>query len=233
MAEELTYKSYHDDSLIVFGNRSKFQKNMNLIGGRWNSRKDGWIVPLTNKNKLDNFINSLKKTDDIDIDTDTRKKYHREDSEVEDSEEETEKKGDDILLTESKRNLSTDRIHDRISRNNNAKRKYGNHDPMIYNKPIVDGEVRDENPYSYYKSFNKKPADFRKEHDISDSDDSEELESSTEEDSSSSSDGFPSPGTPRKRDDYAKHNSRELDYLYHTVRDLQERMRHIEKTNRR
>jgi hypothetical protein len=223
MAEELTYQSYNDDSLIVFGNRNKFQRNMNVIGGRWNSRKDGWIVPIINKNKLDNFISSLKKSDDEHVDT--RKKYHREDSEVEDSDEEE-------TVTESKKNVSRESSHDRKLRDNHAKRKYGNHDPMVYNRPIVDGGVHDENPYSYYKSFNKKPVDFRKEHDISDSEDSEDLESSTDEDSSSS-DGFPSPGTPRKRDGYAKNNSRDLDYLYHTVRDLQKRMGNIENANRR
>ena len=79
MTDELTYQNYDDKSLIVFGNKTKYQKNINLIGGRWNSKKNGWIIQTSNKNKLDNLISTLE--------SNTVKKYHREDSDSESSED--------------------------------------------------------------------------------------------------------------------------------------------------
>ena len=93
MSIELSYQTYDDKSLIVFGDRRKFQKQINLLGGRWNSRKEGWLLPTANRNKLDSFISSLTP------DENTREKtYHREDIGSESNESEKE----DILIISSK-----------------------------------------------------------------------------------------------------------------------------------
>jgi hypothetical protein len=59
MSEELSYEKYDDKSLIVFGERNRFQKNINLMGGRWNSKLtcgSGWIFSLTKRKDVENWI---------------------------------------------------------------------------------------------------------------------------------------------------------------------------------
>ena len=88
---EITYQEYDDKNLIVFGDRPKFQKHINLIGGRWNSKKDGWVLPLNNKNKLENFIHSIKENGTLP----KLKKYNREEI---DSESESDASNSDGLI---------------------------------------------------------------------------------------------------------------------------------------
>lgn len=212
MSDRITYEPFDGKSLLVFGDRDKFQKNMNLLGGRWNSRKSGWIIPLTNKNKLDNFISTL--TDSDFVKSPHPKKYHREDSA---SEEE--------YSPPHKTRRELDGASDEEADRTHAKHKYGKHDPMIYNQTISPAKDQLDNPYDYYKSFNRKPADFRKENELYDSDD---LESSTSEDTTSSSDDFPSPGTPRRCSRYKKTVDDGYGKLCHKVKDLQKRMAEME-----
>ena len=272
MSVELSYQTYDDKSLIVFGDRRKFQKQINLLGGRWNSRKEGWLIPVVNKNKLDSFISSLTPSE-----TTNEKTYHREDSEFESDENETEdiltleklpelesnlekpeddtksrqsnqspeklnsrSEEDERRILEYRRRDEENRLRERRKREdlkrreeeNHAKKKYGKQDPMVFNKSFKDDSDEDENPYEYYKSFNKKPIDFRKTHNISDSEDSDSVEESSEY-SESSSDGFPSPNTPRKRDDYKKTDHKTYTELYNKVQDLQRRLTEMEIDNRR
>jgi len=237
MNAELTYKNYDDKNIIVFGDKTKYQKQINLMGGRWNSRHNGWIVPIANKNKIDNIIEGHP-----------QKIYHREEISSEDDESDTEKKTDSILEPEIK-NISSDDLKKHLHEENKkkeeevrqlrdyAKRKYTKDDPKLYERSFKDEDDYEENPYEYYRSFNKKPKEFRKLNDISDSesddyDDSEDLESSSDSDESeSSSDGFPSPRTPRKRDSYRYDRDKEkhsYDELYNKVQDLQRRMSEME-----
>lgn len=254
MDESLTYQSYDDKSLIVYGDRNKFQKQINLLGGRWNSKKNGWIVPLINKNKLDILITG-------------EKKYHREDSDDSEDEDEINKdmtnskieiqseenidsdkepisdedlhrreriSSEERRMIEYRRREEENRLRERRKREeikrreeeNNAKRKYAKKDPMVYNRSFAD----EEDPYEYYRSFNKKPVDFRKMNNISE-DESEtesDVESSSTEYSDSSSDGFPSPSTPRRRDSYRKENSKSYNELVNKVQDLQRRVSMME-----
>lgn len=248
MNAELTYKTYDDKSIIVFGDKAKYQKQINLMGGRWNSKNDGWIVPNTNKNKIDNLIEGHP-----------QKIYHREEirSEDESSDTEDEKKPEIIpevkpisklsveselfrkrRYEEEKRKEEENRLLE-IRRREEAKRKYTKQDPKLYDRSFKDDDY-EENPYEYYRSFNKKPVDFRRINNISDSEsdseDSEDLESSSSEYSESSSDGFPSPRTPRKRDSYRYDREREkysYSELYGKVQDLQRRMSEMEMNQRK
>ena len=362
MTQELSYQNYDDKSLLVHGNRSKYQKQINLIGGRWNSKQDGWILPLNNKNKLLNIINSTElssgehkkykredtydysteesENDDdkndiivnkletegeadkdenelilnrllskhkqekvipecsdesgsdtyevskkivtqqrhdkttsfnIDDNSDDDKKARNRDFEIRrkeeeihnshknrrdnsDSDNESElrlkynknRELDERRREEEKRMIDYKRREDenrlrelkriaelkRRDEENNAKRKYGKQDPMLYNKTFR-GDEREDNPYSYYKSFNKKPVDFRKIHKYDSGSESDDIEESSSDYSESSSDGFPSPGSPRKRDDYRKHDYKNYDDLYSKVQDIQRRLSDMEIQNKR
>jgi TolA-binding protein len=85
-----------------------------------------------------------------------------------------------------------------------------------------------EKPLDYYKSFNKKPVDFRKLYaersKSSSSSSSEELSTSSEEEESS--DDFPSPSTPKRK---TKSGQEEL---FDRIKELEskiERLRHENK----
>jgi hypothetical protein len=108
MSDELTYQENDEKTLIVFGNRTKFQKNINLMGGRWNSKKNGWVLPISNKNKLDSFIKYVKENGVPEI-----RKYHREDTDNDDSEDET--PGENIEI-KSTINIEDDE-HNRVINN--------------------------------------------------------------------------------------------------------------------
>lgn len=277
MSVELSYQTYDDKSLIVFGDRRKFQKQINLLGGRWNSRKEGWLLPIVNIKKLDNLISSLTTSE-----TTNEKTYHREESESESNESDPEdveplplpleklpefeskfekpeddaksrqsnqsseklnsrREEDEKRLMEYRRRNEENRLREMQKRQelkrredeNHAKRKYGKQDPMIFNKSFKEDSDGEDNPYEYYKSFNKKPIDFRKIHNISDSEDESDSVEESSEYSESSSDGFPSPSTPRRRDDYKKTDHRTYNELYNKVQDLQRRMTEMEINNRR
>lgn len=75
---------------------------------------------------------------------------------------------------------------------------------------------------SFYKTFTKKPTDFRKIHDVDEDDEDEDSYSSSSY-GSSSSDGFPSPETPGVKE----YNSIQL---YEIITDLKNRVRNLEKT---
>ena len=277
MSVELSYQSYDDKSLIVFGDRRKYQKQINLLGGRWNSRKEGWLLPIGNQNKLDGFISSLTPDETV-----HEKKYHREES---DSESNDSEKDDEVIPLEKlselepklepklelkpeddnksrQSNQSSERLKDdnerrildyrrreeenrlrerrkreelkrREEEENHAKRKYGKQDPMIFNKSFKEDSDEEDNPYEYYKSFNKKPIDFRRMHDISDSEDGSDSVEESSDYSESSSDGFPSPNTPRRRDDYRKTDHKTYNELYNKVQDLQRRVSEMEISSKR
>ena len=240
MNAELTYKNYDDKSIIVFGDKTKYQKQINLMGGRWNSKHNAWIVPNVNKNKIDNLIEGHP-----------QKIYHREEirSEDESSDTEDEKKSDiiqplhevsvdsNLLKRHHHEEEKRKEEENRIRKRDDGKKKYTKHDPKLYERSFKDEDDFEENPYEYYRTFTKKPVDFRKINNISDSesDDSEDLESSSSSEySESSSDGFPSPRTPRKRDSYKYDREREkysYSELYNKVQDLQRRMSEMEINN--
>ena len=86
-------------------------------------------------------------------------------------------------------------------------------------------KYRRSDPKKYYKSFNNKPVDFKKINRIESDEESDEYSSSSH--GSSSSDGFPSPGTPRRRRNY------NIDDLLDTIEDLTERVKYLEKKNKK
>ena len=99
-------------------------------------------------------------------------------------------------------------------------------------KYIQTQKNKKEDPLSYYKSYAKKPSEFRKLYAISDS---ENTLSSSSEQSGSSSDDFPSPSTPEKKYNRKTQDNNIIDnnYLFDKIKDLQRRMYEIEIQNRK
>ena len=113
MQSKLEYSEYNKKSIAVRGNRERYQDIIKGLGGRWNSRMrggEGWLVPISKKEDIDNIISSLKEEDEEfyevkskiyesepeDLETiksnaknhKEQKKYHREQSENENESEE-------------------------------------------------------------------------------------------------------------------------------------------------
>ena len=88
-----------------------------------------------------------------------------------------------------------------------------------------------EDPIEYFRSFSKKPSEFRKLYANSESDNSSYSSSASR---SESSDDFPSPHTPIKNKN-TKRNYQENNHedLFEKVKDLQRRLSEIESQNRK
>lgn len=269
----LTITNYDEKNFLVFGDRNKYKKQINLLGGRWNSKKNGWIVPIINKNKLEKIIEGEKNyhREDSDNDSEDIEKDESEKDEVDNTDtvskelfknepdieekinmnssfkniedDNEEKRRKEKILYEEKRfadyrrREEENRLREKLRREeikrkeeeNNAKNKYGKKDPMLYNRSFTE----EEDPYKYYKSFNKKPVDFRRLNNISESESESEsesdVESSSTEYSESSSDGFPSPSTPKRKYQYRE----DYNDLCYKLEDLQKRVYMIENNHRR
>jgi hypothetical protein len=91
--------------------------------------------------------------------------------------------------------------------------------------------IKKEDPVEYYRSFSKKPSEFRKLYENSDSDNSSYSSSASR---SESSDDFPSPSTPAKNR-HKKKSDQENNHedLFEKVKDLQRRLYEIENQNRK
>lgn len=83
-------------------------------------------------------------------------------------------------------------------------------------------------PIQYFKSFTKKPKDFRSLHALSD----DEVNSSS--DDSDSSDGFPSPTVPiKKNKKKSNYTSEDFDEMFSKVTEMSRKMHQLEIQNRK
>ena len=85
-------------------------------------------------------------------------------------------------------------------------------------------KYKKSDPKTYYKSFDSKPINFRNINREDDDDSDTYSSSSTYEDSSS--DNYPSPGTPERK-------NIKVDELIKTINNLENRIEYLEKKNRK
>ena len=108
------------------------------------------------------------------------------------------------------------------------RRKAAKNKPSKETKDIVEHamSVESKDPLAYFRSFSKKPVDFRKLYGPSDSDKSAYSSSTSQ---SESSDDFPSPNTPiNKRGSENNHKD-----LFDKVNELQRKLHEMEVKNRK
>lgn len=86
-------------------------------------------------------------------------------------------------------------------------------------------KYKKSDPKTYYKSFDSKPVNF-KNINRSEDDDSEDEYSSSSTYEDSSSDNYPSPGTPERK-------NIKVDDLIKTIHNLENRIEYLEKKNRK
>jgi len=87
-------------------------------------------------------------------------------------------------------------------------------------------KYKKSDPKTYYKSFDSKPVNFKNINRDNDSDDDSEVYSSSSTYEDSSSDNYPSPGTPERK-------NIKVDELIKTINNLENRIEYLEKKNRK
>jgi hypothetical protein len=100
-----------------------------------------------------------------------------------------------------------------------------------FEKRKINEKDDSDNPLQYYKSFNKKPIDFKSINNYI-SDEEDKFSSSAK--SESSEDSFPSPKTPKKRKKYYKEETRNnYDDLFSEMKNLQRQIYEMQIENKK
>ena len=102
---DLYYKIYDKKSLIVYGDKEKYQTYIKTLDGNWgtklkNSVHPGWIVPKEKERELKELIKSIK-FNNLSSNVKSRKsqkKYHRAVSEDSSDSSEAEEDIDPVIL---------------------------------------------------------------------------------------------------------------------------------------
>jgi hypothetical protein len=187
----------------------------------------------------------------------SQSKYHRAISESEDSDTNSESEFSDIDVNSANKEDKIDKIQPKVIKNEKVKssmkdlkekeKELSSYlDNEIIKKKKLEaknkfemekneyekrkGESKD-NPITYYKSFNKKPIDFKKINNLSESEDNI---LSSSDDSSESEDSFPSPETPKKRKKY-QYNDRNENFkdLFDEMKSLQRQIYELQLDNKK
>lgn len=135
------------------------------------------------------------------------------------------------FLIPKEKELQLKKIINFINIKENAKSRKMQHK---YHRAVSDSEDEDSDkdgrkkykksdPKTYYKSFDSKPVNFKN---INRDDDSEDEYSSSSTYEDSSSDNYPSPGTPERK-------NIKVDDLIKTIHNLENRIEYLEKKNRK
>ena len=100
-----------------------------------------------------------------------------------------------------------------------------------FEKRKLNEKDNTDNPLQYYKSFNKKPIDFKTINNYK-SDEEDKFSSSAK--SESSEDSFPSPKTPKKRKKYYKEETKNnYSDLFSEMKDLQRQIYEMQIENKK
>lgn len=203
----LKYRDFNNSKYIVLcDNEKKYEDFFLPIGGSWIKFEEdgkiisGYTIPKENSKKMLKILEMITLRENA-RSRKEQNKYHRAFS---DSEEEDD---DDDNEEEKKSDYSSEKSLSPKKKSNDNKKKYRRSDPK-----------------KYYKSFNNKPVDFKRINRIEDEDDESDEYSSSSYDTSSS-DGFPSPATPKRKRNY------NIDNLLDTIENLTERINYLERKN--
>ena len=251
MPNKLRFEVYNKTRLAVRGDRELYNDLIKKIGGRWNSRMhggEGWIISIEHKDVLEDLIKSLG--DSTDLDETTRCKEDVDDSETQKGETDDEKERDNQEEEarerereekkarereeerEEKKDREKEEAREREKEEKKAREKEERKSKLAKERrDIAEHAMSNESndPLAYFRSFSKKPVDFRKLYAPSDSDNSSYSSSTSR---SESSDDFPSPETPikNKGSQKSEHNHAEL---FEKVNELQRKLYELEIKNRK
>ena len=286
MPDKLTCEVYNKTRLAIRGDRALYNDLVKKIGGRWNSRMhggEGWIIPIEQREVVEDLINSLNDTSDSKIICKEKEELNefntqQDSDEEEDNDEEFFEREKEEKTAREKEEASEREKKEKKAREKEEARKREKEEKKAREKEEARKrekeekkarekeearkrekeekkarekeearerekekrkETRDiaehamsmesEDPLAYFRSFSKKPVDFRKLYGPSSSD-SGSYSSSTSR--TESSDDFPSPDTPIKNKPYKKSENNHED-LFEKVNELQRKLHELEIKNKK
>jgi hypothetical protein len=243
MAEELIYTDFNASKLAVKGNKDAHSEFMKSLGGKWNSKLEGWVVNKDVEDNLKEYIDSLGfKRPEKEREREREREKEREREREKEREREREKEREIQREKEREREREKERERERERENQREKererereKEKGKEKERENIKEVKKVERSGEKVKKYHRaksiSSSESDSDYSSSESESDSDysssesDSESdyspSFSESEEETSSSSDDFPSPSPIRRRN--------EKDDIKLKVRDLEKRIKYLEK----
>lgn len=201
----LSYSAHNLKTVLVKGDKKKFAPLLKQVEGRWNTKQDGWLIPIDNENKLKNLINALypenvpkEKEVIVELKEEATKVKHYDTTaaakaESDDSSDEDDKHKE---TPKAKQDENGSRSSRRYRRSRSPSSSSSSDDdqspPRTRDKKQSDNQVD-----KYYKSFKKSPRSFSSSNLYDD--DHIHLSSSSSSDYDSSSPDFPNPSPKRNR----------------------------------
>ena len=257
---DISYKNYGKNLLMV---KCESDKHLNFLKSIDSSQKKEnlWVVNKSKEPELKNYINSILINKSFSINNTKinirsrklQKKYHRA---MSDNESESENENENENENESDKSVSSKEstksklsVRDKdievkiktspvekelLTRKKLEEKEKFEKEKLDFEKSQKDKIESQENPLKYYKNFNKKPVDFKKINNYSDSeDDRSNKYSSSSRSSNSSDESFPSPKTPKKRKNYFEEDKNDYSELLSEMKKLQKKLYEIEIENKK
>ena len=203
----LSYSAHNLKTVLVKGDKKKFASLLKQVDGRWNTKQDGWLIPVDNEKKLKNFINALYPEDVA------KEEVAVEVKQKEETTPSKEKSTEDLPYVKHKETLKRDEEDSRryrrsrsppspssqssSSSSSSSNLSLSSDDQSPPRSHDIDRKQSTKKIDKYYKSFKKSPTSFSSSNLYDD--DHIHLSSSSSSDDDDSSPAFPNPSPKRNR----------------------------------
>jgi hypothetical protein len=186
----LSYSAHNSKTVLVKGDKKKFASLLKQVDGRWNTKQDGWVVPIENEKKLKNLMNALYPEDAVKEEVVAAVEVKKDDTAAK-AESDDESKHKDSSKRDDEDTRRYRRSRSPPSSPSSSSSSDDQSPPRRKDKKQPDNKID-----KYYQSFKKSPRSFGSN--LYD-DDHIHLSSSSSSDSDSSSPDFPNPSPKRDR----------------------------------
>ena len=229
----LSYSAHNLKNVLVKGDKKKFASLLKQVEGRWNTKQDGWLIPIENEKKLTNLINALYPEQVTKEETIVHVEFKEEEPKIN-----TSAKAEEPKINTSAKAESADAKHKETSKANRDETR-SSRDSRRYRRSRSPSSSSSSSSSSgddqsssrtrekkqpehidqYYKSFKKSPRSFSSSNLYDD--EHIHLSSSSSSDYDSSSPDFPNPSPKRNR--------HITDDVFDKMEAVRRRLRQIEK----
>ena len=215
----LSYSAHNLKTVLVKGDKKKFAPLLKQVEGRWNTKQDGWLIPVENEKKLKNLITALYPDDspkeEVVVSVDLKMKHDETAAKAQGSDSDKEKtkmKHDETAAKAQGSDSDSDESKHKDTlrhREQDSRRYRRSRSPPSSHSSSSSTSDDDKSPPrrkdkkesgkkidKYYQSFKKSPRSFNSN--LYD-DNHVHLSSSSSSDYDSSSPDFPNPSPKRNR----------------------------------
>ena len=197
----LSYSAHNSKTVLVKGDKKKFASLLKQVDGRWNTKQDGWVVPIDNEKKLKNLMNALYPEDAVKEEVVSAVEVKKDDTAAKaesDDESSAHTKHKETSNAKREETGSRDSRRYRRSRSPSSCSSSSSSSEDDQSPPRTRDKKQPDNQIDkYYKSVKKSPRSFSSSNLYDD--DHIHLSSSSSSDYDSSSPDFPNPSPKRNR----------------------------------